>query len=70
MTLRWDFLTLLCILVGITNAEFYAGRAESLLKEIVAKLPEDKEIVAILDPPRAGCRTLYFVDFDCKSVIN
>ncbi|KAL5110577.1 hypothetical protein TcWFU_006846 [Taenia crassiceps] len=39
---------------GITNAHFYAGKAELLLKDLMRNLPEDKEIIAVLDPPRAG----------------
>ncbi|KAM3178311.1 hypothetical protein ACTXT7_002810 [Hymenolepis weldensis] len=39
---------------GIKNAEFYAGRAEELLKNLMKTLPKDKEVIAILDPPRAG----------------
>ncbi|KAL5964765.1 hypothetical protein TSMEX_007476 [Taenia solium] len=39
---------------GITNAHFYAGKAELLLKDLMRDLPEDKEIIAVLDPPRAG----------------
>nr|CDS32534.1 growth factor receptor bound protein [Hymenolepis microstoma] len=39
---------------GIKNAEFYVGKAEELLKDLMKVLPKDKEIIAILDPPRAG----------------
>uniref|UniRef100_A0A5K3FPH3 tRNA (uracil(54)-C(5))-methyltransferase n=1 Tax=Mesocestoides corti TaxID=53468 RepID=A0A5K3FPH3_MESCO len=39
---------------GITNAQFYAGKAEVVLKDLMQQLPMDKEIVAVLDPPRAG----------------
>ncbi|KAM7537932.1 hypothetical protein Aperf_G00000069394 [Anoplocephala perfoliata] len=39
---------------GIKNAQFYAGRAEVLLKDLIRTLPQDKEIIAVLDPPRAG----------------
>ncbi|EUB64266.1 tRNA (uracil-5-)-methyltransferase A [Echinococcus granulosus] len=38
----------------ITNAQFYAGKAELVLKDLMRDLPEDKEIIAVLDPPRAG----------------
>lgn len=49
----------LCVVpspLGIKNAEFYAGKAEDLLKDLMRTLPQDKEIIAILDPPRAGVR--------------
>lgn len=39
---------------GITNAKFLAGRAELLLTDVIRGLAPDKQIVAILDPPRAG----------------
>ncbi|BHF64296.1 tRNA methyltransferase 2 [Sparganum proliferum] len=39
---------------GITNAKFLAGRAELLLNDVIRGLAPDKQIVAILDPPRAG----------------
>ncbi|KAG5506527.1 hypothetical protein JKF63_06030 [Porcisia hertigi] len=41
---------------GITNAEFLCGRVEHLLPSVVSSLPvEDRrDIVVILDPPRAG----------------
>ncbi|VDL96630.1 unnamed protein product [Schistocephalus solidus] len=39
---------------GITNAKFLAGRAELLLTDVIRGLTPDKQIVAILDPPRAG----------------
>ncbi|CDS42402.2 tRNA uracil 5 methyltransferase A [Echinococcus multilocularis] len=38
----------------IKNAQFYAGKAELVLKDLMRDLPEDKEIIAVLDPPRAG----------------
>lgn len=41
---------------GIENAIYHAGRVEALLPQIISRLTEDekKNIVAILDPPRAG----------------
>lgn len=41
---------------NITNAQFHCGRVEHLLPTVINALaPEDrKDIVAILDPPRAG----------------
>lgn len=41
---------------GIQNATFHAGRVENLLPDVLKALaPEDRvDIVAILDPPRAG----------------
>ncbi|KPI83472.1 hypothetical protein ABL78_7493 [Leptomonas seymouri] len=40
----------------ITNAAFYCGRVEHLLPSVISALPAEdrKDIVAILDPPRAG----------------
>lgn len=45
--------------VGITNAQFYSGKAEIVLKDLIRTLPEDREIVAVLDPPRAGVSKLF-----------
>lgn len=41
---------------GIANAEFHCGRVEALLPSVINGLSVDdrKDIVAILDPPRAG----------------
>ncbi|KAK7197211.1 Methyltransferase domain protein [Novymonas esmeraldas] len=41
---------------GITNAEFYCGRVEHLLPTVIHALPlaDRGDIVAVLDPPRAG----------------
>ncbi|RHW74503.1 Ribosomal protein L11 methyltransferase (PrmA) [Trypanosoma brucei equiperdum] len=41
---------------GVRNATFNCGRVEHLLPSVISQLsPEDrKDIVAILDPPRAG----------------
>ena len=44
--------------VGITNVEFYEGKAEVIMKDLVRTLPADKEIIAVLDPPRAGVSKL------------
>lgn len=41
---------------GINNAVYHAGRVETLLPHIISHLSDDekKDVVAILDPPRAG----------------
>lgn len=41
---------------GVTNAEFHCGKAEDIMPGIVKKYSEDAsaELVAIVDPPRAG----------------
>lgn len=41
---------------GVTNATYHAGRVEDLLPSLLSKLPVEHagDIVAILDPPRAG----------------
>ena len=39
---------------NITNATFHAGRLEDKLHEVISCIPSDKEIVVVLDPPRAG----------------
>ena len=50
---------------NITNANFYAGKAELLLSNLVAKALFKEKIVAVLDPPRGGLRKftlmLYFI---------
>ncbi|XP_072949423.1 tRNA (uracil-5-)-methyltransferase homolog A [Epargyreus clarus] len=38
---------------GISNAEFYAGRAEDALPGVLARAPAG-DLLAIVDPPRAG----------------
>lgn len=45
------------IFSGITNAEYIAGDAMQEVQELVAKLSPyyNRDVVAILDPPRAGC---------------
>lgn len=42
---------------GITNAQFFAGKAEEIMKRREFQNPENAEdVVAIVDPPRAGLR--------------
>ena len=45
---------------GLTNVEYYCGKAEDVLPGILRRFKDDKVIV-ILDPPRAGLRTYTFV---------
>lgn len=39
---------------NITNIEFHAAKLEACLNRILEGIPESKEIVVILDPPRSG----------------
>ena len=39
---------------NITNIEFHAAKLEDCLSRILQEIPESKEIVVVLDPPRAG----------------
>lgn len=39
----------------LTNVEFHCGRAEDLVPTLVSRLAS-QQLVAILDPPRAGLR--------------
>ena len=42
---------------GITNAIFFAGKAEEVMNRSEFQYPEnDNDVVAIVDPPRAGLR--------------
>lgn len=41
---------------GINNIEFICGKAEDQLPTLVDSLPSFSEVVAIVDPPRAGLR--------------
>lgn len=40
---------------GVKNAEFFVGKAEDVLSSVAYKA-KNEEIVAIVDPPRAGLR--------------
>jgi tRNA (uracil-5-)-methyltransferase len=39
----------------ITNAEFHCGKAEEVLPWLIRRYG-DKDVVAVVDPPRAGLR--------------
>lgn len=42
---------------GITNAQFFAGKAEEVMNRREFQNPENADdVVAIVDPPRAGLR--------------
>ena len=41
---------------GIENIEFICGKAEDKLPTLVDNLSTISEVVAIVDPPRAGLR--------------
>ena len=40
---------------GVKNAKYFTGPAEEVIPEIVSKLSDLRENIAILDPPRKGC---------------
>ena len=40
----------------IANAEFICGKAEDVLPTITNRLPRNTNVVAVVDPPRAGLR--------------
>jgi tRNA/tmRNA/rRNA uracil-C5-methylase (TrmA/RlmC/RlmD family) len=43
---------------GISNVEYHCGKAEDVIvKTTMALDEEESQVIAILDPPRAGCRT-------------
>lgn len=42
---------------GISNCDLFAGRAEDILPSVLARATAE-EVVAIVDPPRAGLREL------------
>lgn len=53
---------------GITNAEFIVGKAEDTLRSVLHKPYHN--LVAIVDPPRAGLRIISFCNFsDPKTVL-
>lgn len=42
---------------GITNAQFFAGKAEEIMSRQAFQNPKfADDVVAIVDPPRAGLR--------------
>lgn len=43
---------------GITNCEFFVGKAEDILSPVIQRATKPN-ITAIVDPPRAGLRKLY-----------
>ena len=49
--------------VGITNAEFVAGKAEDVIVDAMKNLPMKTKVIGIMDPPRAGLRELPIVGF-------
>lgn len=40
---------------GVGNCAFYAGRAEDILSAVIGRATK-KELIAVVDPPRAGLR--------------
>lgn len=45
----------------IKNAEFFTGKAEEILGSVCFKA-KNKDVVAIVDPPRAGLRMYFFLN--------
>lgn len=40
---------------GVSNCAFFAGRAEDILTGVIGRASK-KELIAVVDPPRAGLR--------------
>lgn len=40
---------------GVDNCAFFAGRAEDILSGVIGRANK-KELIAVVDPPRAGLR--------------
>lgn len=43
-------------LKGVTNVEFICGKAEDVIFTAINKCDETSDIIAVVDPPRAGLR--------------
>lgn len=43
---------------NIDNCEFFVGKAESILKAVINRASKPN-VVAVVDPPRAGLREFY-----------
>jgi hypothetical protein len=41
---------------GVTNCEFHAGRAETILPQLLKSQKDEKLTVAVVNPARAGLR--------------
>lgn len=58
---------------GITNAQFFAGKAEEVMNKREFQNPENSDdVVAIVDPPRAGLRnetTRFMANKNKRSII-
>lgn len=44
--------------LGVTNIEFHCGKVEDLLMAVLFRL-DSKDVVAVVDPPRAGLRNTF-----------
>lgn len=56
---------------GITNAQFFAGKAEEVMNRREFQNPDNADdVVAIVDPPRAGLRnqTTRFITNDNSKI--
>lgn len=49
---------------GITNSDFFAGKAEEILSSICYRAKSD-DVIGIIDPPRAGLRKYDLFVFSC-----
>lgn len=47
--------TIMTLFLELNNVEFHCGRAEDLVPGLVSRL-SSQQLVAVLDPPRAGLR--------------
>lgn len=55
---------------NIENTEFFIGKAEDLLSSVFYRA-ENEQVVAVVDPPRAGLRmNLYIIFFTLKLIVK
>ena len=46
---------------NIENCEFFTGKAEDILPSVLARATGE-DIIAIVDPPRAGLRKFFWIN--------
>ncbi|KAJ3052904.1 tRNA methyltransferase 2 [Rhizophlyctis rosea] len=39
---------------GVNNVEYYCGKVEDVIQKVLSTVEDEDEVVAVLDPPRAG----------------
>ena len=53
--LWWYLVDLFCHFIeGLTNVKYACGKAEEVLPNITNNLKDSKDVIGIVDPPRAG----------------